>query len=223
MLPIADTVQRRHVPWMTWSLIAVNLWVFLCQILMSREQLDVFVRHFALVPAAQLPLSWITHMFLHVGLAHLVGNLWFLWLFGDDVEDRMGPFRFLVFYLLCGLAAAGMHVKTFEHSQLPMLGASGAIAGVMGAYLLMFPRARILAFGGPFGTYAVPAVVYLALWFLLQFVHGWSELERERATGVAWWSHVGGFMTGFLLVNLFVRRDRWSRAEPGYTDSARDR
>jgi len=214
MIPIGDTVQRRNRAWMTWLLIAANAWVFLVQILMGRGQVEAFLGRYALVPASPHARTFVSHMFLHVGLAHLIGNVWFLWLLGDNVEDRMGPFRFLAFYLLCGLAAAGMHVKTYEDSYVPIMGASGAIAGVMGAYCLMFPAARFTTL--PPGTY--PAFVYLGIWFALQFLRGWQADRQKIVSGVAWWAHVGGFLTGALLFSLFVRRDRWSRRDPGYTD-----
>lgn len=218
MLPISDTVQRRHLPWMTWLLVAINAWSFLCLSLMDHRQLEVAVRRYALIPAAPHPAAWVTHMFLHGGLGHLVGNLWMLCLFGDNVEDRMGPFRFLLFYLLCGLAAAALHVGTNQGSWLPVLGASGAIAGVMGAFLLMFPRANLVVVLPPFFLWTVqlPAVLYLGLWFYLQVAHGRATLGDEPAGGVAWWAHVGGFVAGFSLFGLFVRRDRWRAADPGY-------
>ncbi|HZM00704.1 MAG TPA: rhomboid family intramembrane serine protease [Planctomycetota bacterium] len=223
MLPISDTVQRRNLPWMTWALVAVNGWAFWQLATMSNRQIDAALGLFALVPAAPRPEAWLTHMFLHGGLAHLVGNLWTLWLFGDNVEDRLGPLRYLGFYLLCGLAAAGVHVYTNSGSTVPVIGASGAIAGVMGAYLVMFPRARLVVMLPPFvwWLFELPAVIYLVLWFWLQVVQGTAALGDEVTGGVAWWAHVGGFVAGIVLLPLFVRRDRWSRADPGYRPARR--
>lgn len=218
MIPISDTVQRRHLPWMTWLLVAINAWVFFLMTRLDQRQLGVLVERFALVPAEPRPAAWITHMFLHGGWAHVLGNLWTLCLFGDNVEDRMGPLRFLVFYLLCGLIAAGAHVYMLQGSYVPVLGASGAIAGVMGAFLPMFPRARLVMMIPPFFTwlFKLPAVLYLGVWFYMQIAHGSDSLGDERASGVAWWAHVGGFTAGLFLFGLFVRRDRWRFSDPGY-------
>jgi membrane associated rhomboid family serine protease len=223
MLPISDTVQRRHVPWMTWTLIAVNAWAFWRLASLSGSALDAALWAYALVPEAPHPVAWLSHMFLHGGLGHLVGNLWTLWLFGDNVEDRMGPLRFLVFYVVCGLIAAGVHVYSSPGSPVPVLGASGAIAGVMGAYLLMFPRARLVVMLPPFfwWLFELPAVIYLLVWFYLQVAQGSSTLGQEVGGGVAWWAHVGGFVAGALLFKLFVRRDRWTFAQPGYRPARR--
>ena len=223
MIPISDTVQRRHVPWMTWLLVALNAGAYLRMSQLARPQLEGLLSRAALVPADPRPASWITHMFLHGSLAHLVGNMWTLWLFGDNVEDRMGPFRFLVFYLLCGLAAAWMHVASSAGSWTPVLGASGAIAGVMGAYLVMFPKARLVLVFPPFfwWPFELPAVLYLVLWFWVQVSQGAASLGDELAGGVAWWAHVGGFLAGLLLFGVFVRRDRWRFADPGYRQARR--
>jgi membrane associated rhomboid family serine protease len=153
--------------------------------------------------------SFFAGMFLHGGLLHLVGNLWILWIFGDNVEDRLGRLRYLVFYLLSGLAASAIHVATNFDSRIPTIGASGAIAGVLGAYLVMFPRARILALVPLFFVFTwieVPAFVFLGLWFLLQLVS--AAGPQEGAGGVAWWAHVGGFAFGVLLLFVFRRRRR---------------
>src|SRR5262245_13340066 len=134
MIPISDTVQLRGRAWMTWLLIGLNGWVFLVEALMDVGPLAALFQRFVLVPAKPQVSSLVGYMFLHAGLVHLVFNMWFLWLFGDNVEDRMGPFRFLFFYLLCGLLAAGVHIAFWPDSTVPVLGASGAIAGVMGAF-----------------------------------------------------------------------------------------
>jgi membrane associated rhomboid family serine protease len=224
VFPISDTVVRRHVPWMTLVLIVANVTAFVVMIGRGEAGVARVVQRLALVPARDLPavqlpaellsggwLPWVGHMFLHGGWMHLLGNVWTLWLFGDNVEDRMGPIRFLVFYLLCGWAAAALHVLSAPDSPLPVVGASGAISGVMGAYLVMFPRARIhvlfvlLVF---VRIVAITAWVYLGLWFWMQVMAGTATLGRPEDGGVAFWAHIGGFVAGVLLHWLFVRRDR---------------
>ena len=153
--------------------------------------------------------SIVTSMFMHGGWFHIVGNMWFLWVFGDNVEDVMGPVRFVVFYLLCGLGAAAAQVLTDLSSTLPMVGASGAIGGVMGAYALLFPRARVktLIFLGFFiTTISVPAVFMLGYWFLLQVLGGLPALGSSKG-GVAFWAHIGGFVAGIVLIGVFARSD----------------
>jgi membrane associated rhomboid family serine protease len=208
---------------MTWLLVAANAAVFWRMLTLAEAPLHGWIERFALVPAEPRPAAWATHMFLHGGLGHAVGNLWTLVLFGDNVEDRMGPFRFLGFYLLCGLVAAGVHVLSAPLSQVPVLGASGAIAGVMGAYLFMFPRARVVVVLPPFvfWTLEVPAVLYLGLWFYLQVAQGTASLGRELTAGVAWWAHVGGFVAGVALFKPFLHSGRWSRSDPGYRPARR--
>ena len=151
----------------------------------------------------------LTHMFLHGSWMHLLGNMWFLWLFGNNVEDSMGRLRFLLFYLLCGLAAAAAQIVTSPYSPIPMVGASGAISGVMGAYLVLYPRVRVYTLV-PLGFFitsmALPAWVMLGYWFLIQFVSGLVSVGGEGG-GVAFWAHVGGFVAGLVLVKLFARSD----------------
>jgi len=147
----------------------------------------------------------ISHMFMHGGWFHLIGNMWFLWIFGDNVEDSMGPVRFAFFYILCGLAAAGAQLMTDTSSALPMVGASGAIGGVMGGYGRLFPHAKVhtlLILGFLFTTVSMPAYVMLGYWFLLQLIGGIPSLSGAGG-GVAFWAHVGGFVAGFVLVSVF--------------------
>jgi membrane associated rhomboid family serine protease len=154
-------------------------------------------------------LSIMTHMFLHGGWFHLIGNLWFLWVFGDNVEDAMGPARFWAFYLLCGLAAAGAQILSNPATAIPMVGASGAIGGVMGAYARLYPRARILTFiflGFYATTVAVPAIAMLGYWFFIQLASGIPALQ-EAGGGVAFWAHVGGFVAGVILVGPMHQRE----------------
>jgi membrane associated rhomboid family serine protease len=150
-----------------------------------------------------------THMFLHGSWMHLLGNMWFLWIFGNNVEDSMGRLRFILFYLLCGLAAAAGQILTDPSSGIPMVGASGAISGVMGAYLVLYPKVRVYAMV-PLGFFltsvALPAWVMLGYWFLIQFVSGLVSVGGEGG-GVAFWAHVGGFVAGVVLVKLFARSD----------------
>ena len=155
------------------------------------------------------PLHLITSMFLHGSWMHLLGNMWFLWLFGNNVEDSMGRLRFVVFYLICGLAAALGQVITSPNSAIPMVGASGAISGVMGGYLVLYPRVRVftlVTLGFFFTTIALPAWVMLGYWFLIQFVSGFVSFGGDKG-GVAFWAHVGGFVAGLVLVKLFARSD----------------
>ncbi len=155
------------------------------------------------------PATLLTSMFLHGGWFHILGNLWFLWVFGDNIEDVMGPLRFIVFYLLCGLAAAFAQILSDPGSAIPMVGASGAIGGVMGAYALLFPRARVqtlLILGFYVTTIGVPAFVMLGYWFLLQVLGGLPALGSSEG-GVAFWAHIGGFVAGLALIHLFRRPD----------------
>jgi membrane associated rhomboid family serine protease len=225
MIPVRDTVPRRRAPVVTWSIIAANFAVFLYELTLPPEALEAFVHLFGVVPARFTHPEWamalgfpvddywpfITSMFLHGGWAHLIGNMWSLWIFGDNVEDRMGPWRYLAFYLLTGVVAGITHLLTNAGSTVPAVGASGAIAGVLGAYFLLFPRARIIAVIPilflPF-FFQLPAVVYLLFWLLSQLVGVTvaSLAPAENVGGVAWWAHVGGFAAGALLHRAFLLR-----------------
>ncbi len=223
MFPIRDTVPTKHVPWMTWLLIAVNVFVFFMELSIPRDALEQATYLFGLVPARYTHPGWaaevgfpmhtywpfLTTMFLHGGWLHIIGNMWVLWIFGDNIEDRMGPFRFLVFYLACGIAAGIVHIATNPRSTVPAVGASGAIAGVMAAYLALYPRARILAVFPIFFWpvfFTVPAFLYLGFWFLTQFFSGTLAIaSHHEVTGIAVWAHVGGFATGLLTFWAFLR------------------
>ncbi|HXM79971.1 MAG TPA: rhomboid family intramembrane serine protease, partial [Thermoanaerobaculia bacterium] len=188
MFPIRDTIPSRHLPIATWTLIALNLFFFFRELTLPPAAADQMMYLFGIVPARFTDPEWasevgfpstylpfLTTMFLHGGWLHVIGNMWALWIFGDNVEDRMGPIRFVFFYLACGVAAGIIHVVTNPGSQVPAIGASGAIAGVMAAYFVLFPRARIVAmflivFWPVF--FQVPAWVYLGVWFLIQFFSG---------------------------------------------------
>jgi membrane associated rhomboid family serine protease len=206
------------------SLIWLNIVVFLYELSLG-PQLEPFLRRFGVVPEAMLhggsPLGWVplfTSMFLHGGWGHILGNLWFLWIFGDNVEDRMGPKRYLVFYLVCGLVANLVHILINPSSTVPTIGASGAISGVLGAYFVLFPYARVMAFIPLwfffFDIVEVPAFFFLGLWFLMQFYSGLIMLPLSRLLqtgGVAWWAHIGGFAAGVVLVKLFCARRPYRR------------
>ncbi len=224
MFPVADTAPRRQPPLVVWVLVTANSVIFLLEVMLPPELLEWVSEHFALIPARYTDPVWasargldsrnwlpfLTNMFLHGGWLHLVANMWTLWLFGSAVEDRLGPVRFLVFYLLSGLLASITHFATNLDSTLPALGASGAIAGVMGAYALLFPLARIIfvvpVLFFPF-FFDLPALLYMGMWFLLQFLQGtWELLMPRIGGGVAWWAHVGGFVAGLVLVRAFAPR-----------------
>jgi membrane associated rhomboid family serine protease len=224
MFPIRDNLPRRAFPVATTVIILVNAFVFVCELMLPEQALEQSFYLFGVVPARFTHPDWaswvgfpaggtlalFTSMFLHGGWLHIVANMWTFWIFGPRVEERMGPARFVVFYLLCGLAAGAVHCLTNADSTLPTVGASGAIAGVMGAYFWLFPRARIIllvpVFFFPF-FFEVPAVLYLLLWALSQLFSGTLSLANpDSVGGVAWWAHVGGFSAGLVLHFFFIRR-----------------
>src|ERR1051325_754599 len=201
MIPLRDIIPSRTTPVVTISLIAINVFVFLYELSLGRA-VDAFTLYWGLVPAA---FSWVavfTSMFLHGGLMHVAGNMLYLWIFGDNVEDRMGHGRFLVFYLRCGVAAALGQTITAPDSTVPMVGASGAIAGVMGAYFVLYPRSRIVTGVLLFifiRVIEIPAIVFLGVWFLMQFISGIGAIGStigRSSGGVAFWAHVAGFVMG---------------------------
>jgi membrane associated rhomboid family serine protease len=229
MIPLRDELPFRSKPYLTVSLIAVNILVFLYQMSLGLDGMRTFVAGLGAIPAVitgqpgvsivqPVPayLTMITSMFLHGGLMHLGGNMLFLWIFGNNVEDVMGRGRFLIFYLVCGVAAALGHIILQPASQVPMVGASGAISGVLGAYLIMFPRSRIvtlLFFFFVIQVVKVPALFFLGFWIILQFISGTLSLGMQGQGGVAWFAHVGGFLAGVTLVFPFRREERlrWYR------------
>ncbi|HUJ26510.1 MAG TPA: rhomboid family intramembrane serine protease [Myxococcales bacterium] len=217
MIPLRDTVRSRTAPIVTVGLIALNVMVFLHEVGLG-PYLERFVFAYGLIPRRLVywrgdpldPLRFLpllTSMFWHGGWLHLLGNMLYLWIFGDNVEDRLGHFRYLFFYLLCGAVAGLTQVALNPASQLPTIGASGAIAGVLGAYLVTYPRSRVLTFVPLFFLpwfVEIPAVFYLAFWFLMQLLEGIGSLGARTADtgGVAVWAHVGGFIAGVILVKL---------------------
>ncbi len=234
MFPIKDTIPSREFPIVTWALIIINSLVFLFETTLSKEQLEALFYYFGVVPARYSHPEWavvfglpidnywpfITNMFLHGGWTHIISNMWTLYLFGDNVEDRMGHLRFLVFYLLCGIAASITHFVFNIHSTVPALGASGAIAGVMGAYFILFPHSRVITlvpiFFLPYFI-EIPAFVYLGVWFITQLFSGtFSLASASTGGGIAWWAHIGGFVVGILLLPIFKKKQDQYR--PFYSD-----
>ncbi len=226
MFPIRDSVPSRRTPVVTWTIILANVFVFVFfELPLAPRELRAAFYTWGLVPARYFDPDWIerlrdppgylpffTSMFLHGGWLHLIGNMWILAIFGDNVEDRMGKARYLAFYVVSGLFAGALHAWTSPASPIPTVGASGAIAGVMGAYFMLFPRARVVAvvpiFFYPF-FFTLPAVTYLLFWFLMQLWSGALALAGPaHVGGVAWWAHVGGFAAGALFYGFFLERPR---------------
>jgi membrane associated rhomboid family serine protease len=231
MFPIKNVVPTRYPPIVTWSLIAANCLVFLFQLSLSPAELEWFVYNFGLVPARYFSssragflladlLPFVTNTFLHGGWLHLIFNMWMLWMFGGTVEDRFGAGRYLLFYLGCGVLASFTHAIFNPTSLVPAVGASGAIAGIMGCFARMFPLARLVVvvpiiFIPLF--FEVPAIVFVGIWFILQVLQGTVDLLiPSQGGGVAWWAHIGGFVAGLLLVPLMIRPER--RYRPYYSD-----
>jgi membrane associated rhomboid family serine protease len=212
MIPLRDVIPSRTTPYITVTIIALNALVFLYQLTIG-EAGNEFVLYFGLIPAA---FSWVTvftSMFLHGGLLHFGGNMLYLWIFGDNVEDRMGHGRFVVFYLLCGTAAALAQTIMVPDSTIPMVGASGAIAGVMGAYFVLYPKSRIVTLVPIFiffQIFEVPAIFFLGVWFLMQFAYGVGSVATATSGGggIAFWAHVAGFIAGISGVIVFRRPER---------------
>jgi len=222
LIPIRDTIPHRSPPVVTWALIAANVAVFLYELTLGPDELQALFYMFGVVPARYSHPEWaefiglrvdnywpfLTCMFLHGGWAHVIGNMWTLWIFGDNVEDRMGRVRFLLFYLLTGVVAGITHWFTNVDSTVPTVGASGAIAGVLGAYFVLFRESRIVVmfpvFFFPF-FFELPAVTYLLFWFLSQLLSGTiAGLTASDVGGIAFWAHVGGFVAGVVFHRLFL-------------------
>ena len=216
MIPLRDTQPSYSKPLVTIGLIAVNTLVFLFQATLDPFSLNQFIGSFGLVPDRLHWSALVTSMFLHGGWLHLIGNMWFLWIYGDNVEDILGHGKFLLFYLLCGIAAGLFHVVFNADSRLPTVGASGAIAGVMGAYMVKFPRSRIVTLVFIFffvTTMEIPASVMLIYWFVVQFFSGVGSIGYSHLSqgGVAWFAHVGGFLAGIGLIFALRPQDRYRR------------
>lgn len=216
MIPLRALLLRRSTPVVTILLIVINLVAFLFEISLPPLLREEFVSHYALVPDRFIASSLLTSMFLHGGWFHLIGNMWFLWVFGSHIEDAIGGGRYLIFYLISGAASAVVQLYVNLGSPIPTLGASGAIAGVMGAFLLLYPRARVVTLVFIFifiTTVELPAAFMLLYWFALQLLSGISSLASvSQAQGIAWFAHIGGFVAGLLFIRFFAgtRRSRYS-------------
>jgi membrane associated rhomboid family serine protease len=214
MIPIRDVIPSRTTPVVTIALLLLNVGVFLAAPSSSSPAFETFVRTWGVTPASFEWSTLFTSMFMHGGWMHLGSNMLFLWIFGDNVEDRMGHGRYLAFYVLCGAVAVGAQVLAEPGSSVPMVGASGAIAGVLGAYIVMFPHSRVLTLVPLFifvTFIEVPAGILLGLWFAMQLLSGVGSMlvvQPEDMGGVAFWAHAGGFVAGVLLVFLFQRPER---------------
>ena len=216
MIPLRDAIPSKNVPVMNNVLIGINVVMFLVQLAQGAHG-NQFIYIYGLVPGRytlprlavhfslfQQVVAWISFMFLHGGFLHILGNMWSLYIFGDNVEDRLGPLRYLLFYILCGIFSGLSHFLLNSHSTIPTIGASGAVAGVMGAYFLLHPKAKILTLVPVFFIplfFEIPAVFFLGFWFFLQFIN--AAGSSASAGGIAWWAHVGGFLCGMLLLKLF--------------------
>lgn len=228
MFPIKDDQPRYSTPYVNSLLIGINIVVFLLQWMQQVTDprgAELFAQQYGEVPAhlaaflagshrynpQQVVLPFFTSMFLHGSWLHVLGNMWFLYIFGDNIEDYLGHFTYLVFYVICGLCAMTTQVAIYPHSSIPTVGASGAIAGVLGAYFILYPRARVLTWFFVFVFY-VPAWIMLGYWFVLQFLAGAATLSMTQAGrdvgGVAVWAHVGGFVAGMVMIKLFPERRR---------------
>jgi len=217
MFPLKDNIPTDKKPIVTVAIIAANLLIFFYQLSLG-ENLNFFLFKYGAIPfeithgqevtsqaAVPIPLTLFTAMFLHGGWMHVIGNMWYLWIFGNNVEDKLGHFRFVVFYFLAGLIASLTYVATNANSQVPMIGASGAIAGVLGAYIITFPQARVLTliwFGFFVRIVAIPALYVLGFWFIIQLLNGLPAIGANITGGVAWFAHIGGFVAGMGLFKV---------------------
>jgi membrane associated rhomboid family serine protease len=227
MLPLRDDQPRYSTPWVNYFLMGLNLLIYLFasgldgrsryalanQFGVVPSHLAMFLSGSPVYPLLAVVLPFFTSLFLHGSWLHVIGNMWFLYIFGDNVEDYLGHFKYLVFYLLTGVLAMGTQVAMNIHSTVPAVGASGAIAGVLGAYFILYPRARVLTwfFELIFLVIWVPAWIILGYWFVLNFLSGTATalaVHRQNMGGIAFWAHVGGFVSGALLIKLFGERSR---------------
>lgn len=214
MIPLRDTEPSSSFPFVTIGFIVMNVAVFLHQIGLSQWETNHFIATYGIIPDRLQYQDLLTSMFLHGGWLHLIGNCWFLWIFGDNVEDVLGHGKYFVFYLLAGLAAGLVHVLLNPYSRIPTVGASGAIAGVMGAYLVKFPHSRILTLVPIFiffTTLEIPAMLMLLYWFAIQIFSGVGSIGFSQISGggVAWFAHVGGFIAGIVLIYVLGTRERY--------------
>ncbi len=224
MIPVSDTARTRTFPYVNLALILASVAVFTYEVSLSQLEINRFLFDWGIVPVRLI--DWLHHpsgssaeelftpltaMFLHGGWFHLIGNMLFLWVFGDNVEDALGHLRYLAFYLLAGIGAVALQVFADQEGRIPMVGASGAIAGVLGAYLVLYPRATVavlIPWLWFFGAFPVPALFVIGLWFFLQLFNGLASIGTAVGVteGIAYWAHVGGFLTGLLLIWIVPRR-----------------
>jgi membrane associated rhomboid family serine protease len=226
LIPLKDLTPRRSFPTITLLLILINVAIFIYQIRLPDRAAEIFVNTYAVIPAriqlalaghrytlAQALIPLFTCMFLHAGWLHIIGNMWFLWIFGANVEDRIGPLAYLFFYLLCGVGSSIAQTAFSWGSHIPALGASGAISGVLGAYIIFFPTSQIYTLVTLFIIWfraRIPAIVFIGLWFVLQALSAFGSLGasgRVESGGVAWWAHIGGFALGLLLAKIIPWRN----------------
>jgi membrane associated rhomboid family serine protease len=225
MIPIRDDTPRFSTPFVTYFIIALNTVLFLLMEAQGQRAFDRAVYRLGVVPLhiERVLAAWpassltgvflpiLTSMFMHASLPHVLGNMWFLWIFGDNIEDYLGHFKYLIFYLASGFAAAVAHILLNAGSNIPSVGASGAIAGVMGAYFVLYPRARVLIWFPPIFFLHLPAWLMLGYWFFMQFLIGAATSiaeTRQTSGGIAFWAHVGGFVAGIVLIKVLPERPR---------------
>ncbi len=223
MIPLKDTIPSKRVPVVNWLIILANIVVFIFELTLNHQQLEVFFYKYGLVPATVIAelagknsepgihtfTPFFTNMFIHGGFWHILGNMWMLYIFGDNVEDQMGSIRYLFFYLIVGILASATHFILFADSGMPAIGASGAIAGVMAAYMFLFPSSRIITLIPIFFILPlfipIPAYIFIGIWFFIQLFIGTLHLvSHGAATGIAFWAHIGGFLSGMFLYKYFL-------------------
>lgn len=222
MFPIKDTIRSRSFPIITWGLIIINILIYFYESSLSQAGLNQLIASYGLIPSKIVltnPFTWLpllTHMFLHGSWWHVLSNMWTLFIFGDNVEDRMGSVRYVLFYLIGGIAAGMIQMLQSGDPNIPSIGASGAIAAVLGAYFLYFPKSKVVTFI-PVLLFIwfvkIPAVIYLGIWFISQL---YSGITSASASGIAWWAHIGGFVFGLLLALIFKGKEKiqaWHRDE----------
>ena len=236
MIPLRDTIPRVHLPAAMLAVMLLNVLVFGYELTLTDPGRVELFHLFGVVPYRYVNSDWaawagytgtlaippVTYMFLHEGVLHLVLNMWMLWIFADNIEDVMGPWRFTAFYLICGLAAVAVHLIFNLDAKAPIIGASGAVAGVLGAYFVLYPHARVLTLVPVFFIplfFEIPAVIFLGIWFAVQVVSG-LVTQASGAVNIAWWAHAGGFATGMFLIRAFQKKDRcyycWNVSERTY-------
>jgi membrane associated rhomboid family serine protease len=231
MIPLRDSTRSNSIPYVNLFLIGLNIAVFVYQLSLNERTAFEFIYNYGVIPTkyTSVPIiqtlitnpiyffPLLSSVFMHGGLLHIIGNMLYLWVFGDNIEDRFGHFRYLIFYLSVVVAGHIAHIASHPSSDIPTIGASGAVAGILGAYFLAFPKAKVLTLVPLFIFFTiieVPALIFLFLWFVLQLINGLTIFGNEGAQTVAWWAHIGGFIGGALLYNLFKKNpqtnyNRW--------------